>query len=232
MGRTLKRVPMDFDWPLKVVWKGYCSPYRATECRACGGTGYNPKTRRLSEDWYDLQGTGKRWCDKLLQVEVDALVEDGRLRTYVDGEWKKVPRTAEEVNKANRRESSFNHELHHDGSNHYRCVKIRGERLGFYGLCTVCEGSGNFWCDPKYEKLADEWERTEPPEGPGYQMWETTSEGSPSSPVFATMDELCVWCAEFATTFGSFKATAEEWRKMLDADFVYHEDKERRMIFL
>jgi hypothetical protein len=224
MGRTLKRVPMDFDWPLKIVWKGYCSPYRQTDCKACGGSGYNPETRKLSDDWYDHNGTGGRWCDKLTQDEVDALVEAGRLRSHVDGKWTKIPRTAEEVNKANRREAPWNGDLHHDGSNSYLCVKTRGERLGVWGLCPICEGGGGFYCDPKYEKLADAWEQIEPPEGPGYQLWETTSEGSPSSPVFATIEELCVWCAEFATTFGRFKTTAEDWRKMLDDDFVYHED--------
>ena len=224
MGRTLKRVPMDFDWPLKVVWKGYCSPYRATECKTCGGSGYNPKTRKLSEDWYDSARTGMRWCDKLTQDEVDALVESGRFRERVGDEWVSVPRTAEEVNAANLNHAPWSNVLHHDGSNHYTCVKVRATRLGFYGLCPICEGSGDFWCDSKYEKLAEEWDQIDPPEGPGYQMWETTSEGSPSSPVFETLDELCVWCAEFATTFADFTATAEAWKKMLNDDFVYHED--------
>lgn len=31
MGRELKRVPLDFDWPLNERWKGYVSP----EWRAC-----------------------------------------------------------------------------------------------------------------------------------------------------------------------------------------------------
>ena len=34
------------------------------------------------------------------------------------------------------------------------------------------------------------WKETEPPEGPGWQMWETVSEGSPISPVFKTKEEL------------------------------------------
>jgi len=58
----------------------------------------------------------------------------------------------------------------------------------------------------------------DPPEGEGYQLWETTSEGSPSSPVFKTLDELCEWCAENATTFASNKATKEQWRKMLSEE--------------
>lgn len=70
----------------------------------------------------------------------------------------------------------------------------------------------------------------EPPTGEGYQLWETTSEGSPASPVFATLDELCEWCEPNATTFASCTATAEKWRQMLDNDFVYH--KQGSSIFI
>lgn len=57
-----------------------------------------------------------------------------------------------------------------------------------------------------------------------YRFWETTSEGSPVSPVFTTFDELCEWCEDNASTFASFKATKEEWKKMLDDGFVYHQE--------
>jgi len=33
----------------------------------------------------------------------------------------------------------------------------------------------------------------EPPNGDGFQCWETTSEGSPITPVFKTFDEMCEW---------------------------------------
>jgi hypothetical protein len=60
-----------------------------------------------------------------------------------------------------------------------------------------------------------------PPKGDGYQLWETTSAGSPVSPVFETLDELCEWCETYATTFADFTATKEEWEQMLRDDFVY-----------
>ena len=60
-----------------------------------------------------------------------------------------------------------------------------------------------------------------PPIGGGYQLWENVSDGSPYSPVFATLDELCEWCAINATTFGHYKTNKEHWRQMLDDDFVY-----------
>jgi hypothetical protein len=145
MGRELKRVPMDFDWPMKRVWKGYINPYRGINCP---------------------------WCyDKDL-----------------------------------------------DSSN------------GYETTCPHCKGSGTIYINEEIERLNNEWEPVDPPEGDGYQLWETTSEGSPASPVFATLEELCEWCADNATTFGSEKATKEEWMQMLDSNFVCH--KEGNLIFI
>jgi hypothetical protein len=58
---------------------------------------------------------------------------------------------------------------------------------------------------------------------------ETTSEGSPISPIFSTIEALCEWAADHATTFGSHKADALQWRRMLEEKFVRHE--EGRMMF-
>ena len=46
--------------------------------------------------------------------------------------------------------------------------------------------------------------------------------GEPYSPVFKTLEALAEWCEVNATTFGSFRATKEEWMNMLDANFVCH----------
>lgn len=73
-------------------------------------------------------------------------------------------------------------------------------------------------------EASETWTPTDPPIGGGYQLWETTSEGSPKSPVFATLDELCAWCETNATTFGDNRATAEQWREMLDDGFVCHRE--------
>ena len=57
------------------------------------------------------------------------------------------------------------------------------------------------------------------------QLYETTSEGKPCSPVFKLEDfeKLCEYAAENCTTFASYKATKEEWMEMLDNGFVYHQ---------
>lgn len=56
----------------------------------------------------------------------------------------------------------------------------------------------------------------EPPLGQWYQMWETTSEGSPISPPFETAEELAHWLVDNnASSFGSMTATYESWLGMI-----------------
>lgn len=57
--------------------------------------------------------------------------------------------------------------------------------------------------------------KIDPPTGEGFQLWETTSEGSPSSPVFKTAKELADWCEKNATVFADIKASAADWMKMI-----------------
>lgn len=46
MGRELKRVVLDFDWPLHKVWDGYVNPYYR-KCDVCDGRGETTAGRRL-----------------------------------------------------------------------------------------------------------------------------------------------------------------------------------------
>jgi hypothetical protein len=48
-------------------------------------------------------------------------------------------------------------------------------------------------------------------------MWETTSEGSPISPVFATPQELARWLADTkASAFGDITESYETWLYMIE----------------
>ena len=38
MGREIKRVPLDFDWPLNKTWEGFLNPHYK-QCRWCLGEG-------------------------------------------------------------------------------------------------------------------------------------------------------------------------------------------------
>jgi hypothetical protein len=69
-------------------------------------------------------------------------------------------------------------------------LKAAGLDKRAWGMCPVCKGSG---MDPAHEKAYEEWEETPPPEGPGYQLWENVSEGSPVSPVFPTEEAFIAY---------------------------------------
>ena len=259
MGRELKRVPMDFKWPKGQVWKGYINPYRSQKCEACDGTGQNPDTQKLEDGWYAFDDqdwvninenhryNNNAWKNHLTEVEVKALVEHGRLwdftRVPITDEHRAIVKekmanggnswlpfdngyipTPEEVNEWGR------HGMGHDAISRWVCVEARAKHLGIWGKCEYCGGDGFIWQSKEIEELYEKWESFEPPVGDGYQLWETTSEGSPSSPVFETLDALCEWCEDNATTFGSSKTSKENWKKMLDDGFVSHQDG--NMIFI
>lgn len=73
------------------------------------------------------------------------------------------------------------------------------------------DGDG-YWCPHcEGERIAFS-ESIEVPVGDGWQMWETTSDGSPISPVFETPESLARWLADTgASVFGDLTATYEEW---------------------
>lgn len=234
MGRELKRVSLDFKWPVGQIWKGYINPYHSQQCKSCEGSGINPATRKLENDWFgwgDLpdkwvyRENGSRyndnaWCYHLEQDEVDALIDSNRLsdltKEFIPGiGWvKKDPQyrpTADEVNKW-----AVESRLGHDAINRWICVKTRAERLGVYGLCECCNGEGQLWASDEVKKLQDGWEPTEPPTGEGYQLWGTTSEGEPMTPVFPTLEELCQYCEDNEVSiFGKDTLTKDEWMNML-----------------
>jgi hypothetical protein len=247
MGREIKRVALDFDWPLNKVYEGFLLPERLHEekCPACEN-GYSAHAQHLNALWYgyvpfdprstgstplqydtpavrafaernlahspDYYGTGfvardreaqrlanlwnGMWSHHLAQVDVDALVEGHRLHDFThvwvkgDG-WQKidppVTPTAAQVNEWSL--SGFGH----DSINASVAIRARCEREGAEVECPQCQGHASTEAYPGQRAEAEAWEPTEPPTGDGWQLWETTSEGSPISPVFATSDELAVW---------------------------------------
>jgi hypothetical protein len=180
------------------------------------------------------------WCHHLIQADVDALVTAGRLWDFTrrprdagqalvvavrqafhdTNSW--LPEsnghhpTATEIN-AWSRGGGFGH----DAINAGICIRARCARENVPFECVYCQGSGAIWPTPEIERQHEDWEPTDPPTGDGYQLWEDCSKGSPISPVFASLDELCAWATVNATTFDDHRATAEEWREMLDGGVVH-----------
>lgn len=180
-----------------------------------------------------------QWSYHLIQADVDALLAHDRLWDFT-----RVPRDAGQafvvaVRMALHETNSWLPESNghhptadevndwsissrgHDSINSMYCIKARCAREGVPYMCARCEGSGTIWPSPEIEKKCEDWQKEDPPIGDGYQLWEDCSEGSPVSPVFASLEELCAWAAEHATTFAHFKATKEEWREMLDGGIVH-----------
>ena len=54
MGRELKRVALDFKWPLKKAWTGFINPHydKQHDCKHCDKSGSNIGTRIISHLWY------------------------------------------------------------------------------------------------------------------------------------------------------------------------------------
>lgn len=54
MGRELKRVPLDFNWPLNETWIGFVNPHydACHTCTHCGSLGYSPEAKVLYDQWY------------------------------------------------------------------------------------------------------------------------------------------------------------------------------------
>ena len=77
-------------------------------------------------------------------------------------------------------------------------VRARCVREGFDDTCPACQGHGSTEAYEGQRAEAEAWESTGPPEGDDWQLWETVSEGSPISPVFADSDELAAWMSDDA----------------------------------
>lgn len=172
------------------------------------------EARRLLRYWNTM------WQHHLSQGDVDVLVAEGELRefthTYTNGEWEPVEPaptvTAERVNRW-----SIGNFMAHNCSE-WPLIKARCKALGVSHTCVECDGHGSVERYPGQRLDARLWKSTEPPKGEGWQLWETTSEGSPQSPVFATPEELAGWCEANATVFGQMTATYGEWYRMITGD--------------
>lgn len=261
MSREVKRVPIDFDWPIKKTWSGYLNPFyeHCSSCSSYGGSGYSAQAKFLHDQWYgsttgaafdprstgstpfppehpivramaersvsrhpDFYGSGEfaiareakrlaghfnaSWSHHLDAHDVAALVKVGRLSDLGANP------TALQVNEWSL--CGFGH----DAINQWICVKAKARRLRYPTSCPECKGEGDAWDSPENKRKADRWKSSEPPTGDGWQMWETTSEGSPISPALPTPEALAQWLADNkASAFGGDTATCDQWLAMIGA---------------
>lgn len=182
MGREIKRVPLDFDWPLRKVWDGFQNPhYKACPEPHCynGGTA---ASELLDSVVHLILIAGESATQESLHPY---LREIGCHRFDYIG-----PDAIElSTGLAGRAPSGFGH----DACDRWSAIKKIRQAAGLpesWGVCPVCHGDA---IDPAVKEQYEAWRETEPPTGEGWQVWETVSEGSPISPVFPTADELTEW---------------------------------------
>ncbi len=143
----------------------YFEIYRKSHtCEACDGSQLNPQTKQLRDDWYDLAGTGRRWCHNINESEIEQLMMSGRIKSvsnfnghfskdrnawckWVDGELVECERPPM-PSPAVVNEWAKNDPMAHDGINHYICYSTRAKDLGVYGLCESCDGRGVIYDEP------------------------------------------------------------------------------------
>lgn len=207
MSREVRRVPRDFAWPLDTVWEGYLMPDRLQEepCQHC----------HLGETW------SSRWL-YLLCSRINMLAEDVRAQqqskpmhpwlagdTYPAGDWLRdadgnavewvISRPSEDIidllaGIAGKAPNEIGHMIGSGNPEHalYKAI-VKASGVPEWGSCEHCQGHGSNERYPGQRAEADAWERTPPPTGEGWQLWNTVSDGKPVSPVFGTAEELAEW---------------------------------------
>ena len=153
---------------LNEVVHGYYFTHRdSVNCTDCEGSGYNPETRKIADDWYGNRNPRDRWDTKLTEDEVYALVCDGRLSSFTHfnghfnrekGVWEMYNRELQapitcpapvfDLAAMTAKVNSTKGGMVHDAINRMICVRVRATRLGVYGHCPNCNGKGSVFTEP------------------------------------------------------------------------------------
>lgn len=176
---SIKRVPLDFDWPVGYVWHGYVNPWPGpVDCEYCCGTGLNDESLKLYRNF-------KRWSPRMTEEETSRALSAGipekdlaLIRRRI---WDDV------------------------GNSLIRSylTEIRAKYTGVWGLCQVCNGKRTIPNpNPAIQQLYadvnlyDEWRPIEPPKGDGWQLWQVKETGGvPASAIYKSDVELARWCS-------------------------------------
>jgi len=181
MGREVKRVALDFDWPLEKVWEGYLNPHCA-KCPTCKGSGSTAAMQRLEEIVNLLMLSG----EDATRGRCHPYFHNGVALYHTEGKVCGSDMVELTTALAGRAPSVFGHDCLDRWCAAKKIIAAAGLPES-WGICPDCEGDG---IDLSHKEAYEAWKPTEPPSGEGWQVWETVSEGSPISPVFATPEEL------------------------------------------
>jgi hypothetical protein len=216
MGREIKRVALDFEWPLDKVWEGFQQPeaLQGDNCPDCQGG-------QTHAGWW-LQELSYRFGMLAQDIGEQERADGHKLHPWLaedqhpHGHWENhkfvVDRPSADIvdlmvglSKFIDREETPEHLKSRMGGGQYIVYRALLKAAGLEDLviCKTCNGEGALEAYEGQFKEAENWEPTEPPAGEGWQVWETVSEGSPISPVFATRERLILWLMSPAYNWGT-----------------------------
>jgi hypothetical protein len=240
MGREVKRVPLNFDWPLNKVWQGYLTPERlhGESCPHChGGETWASRwlymlcyrVSMLASDVRD-QEAGRPMHPWLAQDPHPPIVwhprAEGEARPFVSDAYDVMRPGADIVDllaalakvEPAQVGGIFGGNVEYDL---YKAI-LDASGLENWGACKQCEGHGETELYPGQRAEREAWEPEEPPTGEGWQLWETVSEGSPISPVFPDAEGLAQWLTTPAACWGAMSTpmTIEQARGFVGAGWA------------
>lgn len=223
MGRTVRRVPLDFEWEIGKLWDGYLLPDRlhGLRCTTCGGSGSTTELDWLTKVAYVLCGLADDSTDAARGRPMHPYLTPMREISYGYGSDRPGPKFAEFV------DGLVGDKVPADGMfgrDVYRMLNALREAAGLpdqWAWCPDCSGHGENEAWPGQSAEAEAWEPTDPPSGDGWQFWSTTTEGHPMTPVFATAEELAQHCATARVSwFGHDTATADQWLRSFNGEVM------------
>lgn len=182
MGREVKRVALDFVWPRNKVWEGFVNPHHVSNCGECDGMGVDESYESLTE------------LVNLLLLAGDASLMRKPLHPYFGST--RLERVGPKLHEVMAGLTGQDPGPFGFLGSAYRAVPKLIAAAGLpetWGRCEACGGEGYAPGQEEAIRQRDEWQQREPPTGEGWQLWETVSEGSPITPVFATPEELARW---------------------------------------
>lgn len=230
MGREIKRVPLDWDWPVNKIWEGYQWPSSLVSAPCPAGdaclNGHTAAGAWVAEIAHlalmldDDLGSQRR--GQPLHPYFDSVPRPYGSPTRTS-DARPSPDIAEFGAGLAGREGVF---MGHDAIDRWHAtdalIRAAGLDPKVWGVCPQCQGHGSVEAYPGQRAAAEAWEPTEPPSGEGWQLWETVTEGSPISPVFPDAEELAQWLTTPAACWGTMRQpmTIEQARGFVGAGWA------------
>jgi hypothetical protein len=203
---------MDFNHPIGELWHGFVNPHYK-KCPTCDGAGTTTAMQRLEDlvsllmlsgDDAQLGKCHPYFCEAPLH-RTARVVPSADMMALTGGLAGRGPTQP----------------VGHDAIDRWSATRKIITAAGVpekWGTCPDCDGDG-IAADTRQQYEA--WTSYEPPTGDGWQLWSTTTEGHPMSPVCATPEALAKWLADTgASSFGSSTATYDQWLAMITAGWA------------